>query len=68
MFAGKVGCKGIQLTGSDANATWQIAGEARKGGYEASLVPSAAIAGSKNLVIFPDRAAARPIVRSSKNG
>lgn len=55
------------LTGSDVNETRRIAAEAQEQGYVALLVPSAAAqkAGSKNLVIFLDRAPARPIVLSS---
>jgi len=62
----KSGLQGNSLTGSDVSATRQIAGEARKRGYEALLVPSAAVAGSKNLVIFLDKASARPNVLSSR--
>jgi RES domain-containing protein len=54
------------LTGSDVNATRRIAAEARELGYEALVVPSAVAPGSKNLVIFLDRAPSRPIVLSSK--
>jgi RES domain-containing protein len=54
------------LTGSDVNATRGIAAEARERGYEALLVPSAAAPGSKNLVVFLDRAPAPPNVISSK--
>jgi RES domain-containing protein len=62
----KSGLQGNLLTGSDVNLTREIAGEARKGGYEALLVPSAAVAGSKNLVIFLDKASSRPNVLSSR--
>ncbi len=54
------------LTGSDVTSTRRIAAQAREQGYEALLVPSAAAPGSKNLVIFLDRAPAGPIVLSSK--
>jgi RES domain-containing protein len=54
------------LTDSDVSATRRIATEARERGYVALLVPSAAAPGSKNLVIFVDRAPARPIVLSSR--
>ncbi|PYU26520.1 MAG: hypothetical protein DMG30_01940 [Acidobacteria bacterium] len=60
------GLQGGSLTGGDVIATREIATQAREQGYEALLVPSAAVAGSKNLVIFLDRALARPNVLSSK--
>jgi RES domain-containing protein len=62
----KSGISENSLTGSDVNATRQVAAEARERGYEALLVPSAAAPSSKNLVIFLDRMPARPIVLSSK--
>lgn len=54
------------LTGSDVNATTQIATEAKERGYEALLVPSAAALGSKNLVLFLDKMSALPNVLSSR--
>lgn len=62
----KSGLQQDSLAGSDVNATRKIAAEARERGYEALLVPSAAASGSKNLVIFLDKASARPNVLSSK--
>jgi RES domain-containing protein len=62
----KSGLERDSLTGSDVNATRQIAAEARAQGYEALLVPSAAVSGSKNLIIFPDKVSSRPNVLSSK--
>ena len=62
----KIAIAGSALTGSDLTATRRIGAEAREQGYEALLVPSAAAPGSKNLVIFLDRAPVRPIVLSSK--
>lgn len=62
----KSGISESSLTGSDVNAARQIAAEARERGYEALLVPSAAASGSENLVIFLDKASARPNVLSSK--
>jgi RES domain-containing protein len=62
----KSGISASSLTGSDVNATRRIAAEARERDYEGLLVPSAAAPGSKNLVIFLDRALTRPIVISSK--
>ena len=62
----KSGLQRNSLTGSDVNTTRRIAAEARERGYAALLVPSAAAPGSKNLVIFVDRAVTRPIVLSSK--
>ena len=60
------GISASSLTGSDMTATRRTAAQAREQGYEALLVPSAAAPGSKNLVIFLDRAPTRPIVLSSK--
>jgi len=60
------GISASSLVGSDVKATRRIAAEARELGYAALLVPSAAELGSKNLVIFLDRAPAIPIVLSSK--
>lgn len=54
------------LTGSDVNPTREIAAQARESGYQALLVPSAAAAGSKNLVIFLDNLSVRPNVLSSR--
>jgi len=62
----KSGISESSLTGSDVNATRRIAAEAREQGYQALLVPSAAAPGSRNLVVFLDRASARPTVLSSK--
>jgi RES domain-containing protein len=62
----KSGIPENSLIGIDVNATRQIAAETRKRGYEALLVPSAAVAGSKNLVIFLDKASSRPNVLSSR--
>jgi RES domain-containing protein len=62
----KSGLQRDSLTASDVNATRQIAAEARQRGYQALLVPSAAASGSKNLVIFLDKASARPKVLSSR--
>lgn len=60
------GISADSLTSSDVDATRRIAAEARKRGYVALLVPSAAAPGSKNLVIFLDRVQTRPVVLSSK--
>ena len=62
----KSGMQEDSLTGSDVNLTREIAAEARARGYEALLVPSAAAAGSKNLVIFLDNLRVRPNVLSSR--
>jgi RES domain-containing protein len=62
----KSGIPAGSLTGRDVNATRRIAADARERSYEALLVPSAAVPTSKNLVIFLDRAPARPIVLSPK--
>ena len=60
------GIREDSLTGTDVNATREIAAQARQGGYQALLVPSAAVAGSKNLVIFLDILRLRPNVVSSR--
>ncbi|MGA8870283.1 MAG: RES family NAD+ phosphorylase [Candidatus Acidiferrales bacterium] len=62
----KSGLSESSLTGGDIRQTREIAAEARKHGYEALLVPSAAASGSRNLVIFLDKASARPNVLSSR--
>jgi filamentous hemagglutinin len=62
----KSGLQQNALTGTDVNVTREIAAQARQHGYQALLVPSAADPNSKNLVIFPDRLAARPRVLSSR--
>ncbi len=62
----RIGIRQHSLTGSDLNATREIAARAREQGYEALLVPSAATANSKNLVIFLDKLPVRPNVLSSK--
>ena len=62
----KSGIPENSLIGTDVNATRQIAAEGRKRGCEALLVPSASVAGSKNLVIFLDKASSRPNVLSSR--
>ncbi len=60
------GIRQDSLTGTDINATRQMAAEARERGYEAVLVPSAAVPNSKNLVIFVDRLPLPPKVLSSR--
>ena len=62
----KSGIPGSLLTGSNINATREMAAEARERGYEALLVPSAAAPASKNLVIFLDKVSPRPNVLSSE--
>jgi RES domain-containing protein len=54
------------LVREEWTVTRRVAAEARNGGYQALLVPSAARPGSKNLVIFPDRLPAVPVVLSSR--
>ena len=52
---GVLGILGItrnSLTGSDTSLTRAIARDARAAGYEAILVPSAAVDGAVNLVVF----------------
>lgn len=61
----KNGLQQNSLTGTDVNATRDIAARAREQGYEALLVPSAAAPDSKNLVIFLDKLDTRPRVLSS---
>ena len=53
-------------TDGDIRQTREIAAEARKQGYEALLAPSAAASDSRNVVIFLDKASARPNVLSSR--
>ena len=60
------GIRQDSLTGTDVNATRQIAAQARARDYQALLVPSAAAPNSKNLVIFLDRLPMRPHVLSSR--
>lgn len=61
----EVGLSADTLTGSDLGRTRQIASEARRTGFEALLVPSAAAPGGRNLVIFADRVAQPPAVLGS---
>lgn len=62
----KSGMQEDSLTGSDVNLTREVAARARERGYDALLVPSAAAAGSKNLVMFLDNLRVRPNVLSSR--
>ncbi len=62
----RIGIRQDSLTGTDINTTREIAAHARERGYEALLVPSAATANSKNLVIFLDKLPMRPNVLSSR--
>ncbi len=62
----KVGIERDALTGSEVRATREVAAEARGAEFEALLVPSAAVSGSKNLVIFLDKLPAPPIISSSR--
>ncbi|MFI5091998.1 MAG: RES family NAD+ phosphorylase [Candidatus Acidiferrales bacterium] len=62
----RIGIRQDSLTGPEINATREIAAQAREQGYEALLVPSAAVPNSSNLVVFLDRLQARPTVLSSR--
>jgi RES domain-containing protein len=62
----RIGIQQDSLTGAEINATREIAAQAREQGFEALLVPSAAVPSSKNLVVFLDRLEARPNVVSSR--
>jgi RES domain-containing protein len=62
----RIGIQQDSLTSTEINATREIAARARERGYEALLVPSAAAANSKNLVIFLDKLPVRPNVLSSR--
>jgi RES domain-containing protein len=62
----KSGFQEDSLTGTDINATREIATQARERGYEALLVPSGANPKSKNMVIFLDKLDTRPRVLSSR--
>lgn len=61
-----IGIQQDSLTGMDINPTKELASQARERGYEALLVPSAADANSKNLVVFLDKLPVRPNVLSSR--
>ncbi len=61
----KSGFQQDSLTGTDINATREIATQARERGCEALVVPSAANPNSKNLVIFLDKLIQRLRVLSS---
>lgn len=62
----KCGIQQDTLTGADIDTTREIGAQARERSYEALLVPSAAVAGSKNVVIFLDTLRVRPTVLSSR--
>jgi RES domain-containing protein len=62
----RIGIRQDSLTGTETNAAREIAAEAREQGYEALLVPSAAVPSSNNLVVFLDRLQTRPNVLSSR--
>jgi RES domain-containing protein len=62
----RIELKSEMLTGADTQVPRSIADEAREKGFEALLVPSAAAADSKNLVIFLDKLLAIPTVMSSR--
>jgi RES domain-containing protein len=62
----RIGVTKDSLTGSAVDAARRIAAEARRQGYEALLVPSAAAPEFNNLVIFVDKLAQEPIVLSSR--
>jgi RES domain-containing protein len=61
----KSGVQQGSLTGTDVNATREIAAQARERGYQALVVPPAAAPDSKNPVIFLDKLETRPRVLSS---
>lgn len=62
----RIGIQQDSLTGTEINSTREIAAQARQQGYEALLVPSAAVPKSHNLVVFLDRLQTRPNVLSSR--
>jgi RES domain-containing protein len=62
----KSGIREDILTGTDMNATREIAVQARERGYEGLLVSSVAVPGAKNLVIFLDKLPRPPLVLSSR--
>jgi RES domain-containing protein len=62
----RIGLAENSLTGNDVSAARQVAAEARRHGYRALLVPSAATPGARNLVIFSDLSAEPPFVLSSR--
>jgi hypothetical protein len=49
-----------ELVREDLAAPRRIGVEARKAGFQAIIAPSAAVGGSKNLVIFLENAKLRP--------
>ena len=63
---GQLEIQKASLAGPDLGVTRKIAAEAREGGCEALLVPSAAVPESRNLVIFPDMLPEPVLVRSSQ--
>jgi RES domain-containing protein len=62
----KAGTERDALTGGEVHATREIAAEARRCGYQALLVPSAADPELKNLVVFLDKLPSPPTVLSSR--
>lgn len=71
----RLGVSADLLTSGDLATTRRLAQEAREVGYQAVIVPSAAVPGSKNLVIFPDKVSrppkllhSRPVVLGSAAG
>lgn len=53
------------LTGADVAFTRRLADEAHAAGFQAIIVPSAAIGGSKNLVVFLDKLPELPRILAS---
>lgn len=62
----KCGISAASLTGGDMGASRAIGAEAKKQGYQALLVPSAAISGSANLVLIVDNLSTTPVGLSSR--
>jgi RES domain-containing protein len=65
LISESIGLLQDSLTGTDVAITRRIAADARSQGFEALLVPSAAVGGAKNLVIFLDKISSMPDVISS---
>ena len=54
------------LTDDNLGVPRSLGAEARAAGYDGLIVPSAAVSGGRNLVIFLDRCAHRPVVIGSR--
>ena len=62
----QLGLSTEMLVGEDKTETRRLAREARQSGFQAMIVPSAAAAGQKNVVLFLDVAEKMPEVVASQ--